>query len=950
MRLKLIAIVVAGLFAQSAQADDYFLWGGSVDFGGRGTNVDGANRNGAYGSTAPLSTTNPLTPFTGPVDGAKAKEYQDIDSAAIGVFDIRGGSRAYYLRAFGEELGRDDQFIDIVGGGYGVWKAQFYSNNIPHNYSFNALSPLNGSNGGLLQVGPAGAYPPAQNPANWYTFNYGTQRNTVGGNLEFSNKSPWFIRADYNEVKTNGVKPASAQLGTGSGNGLIELGAPVEYTTKNAVIEGGYNSKQYGFKLAYVDSKFSDGNDSYQWTNFYMRSGLDGSLLPPDNELKKWSFNGYIKQLPWDSAIIGRFTQSKLTNSVGLTSPLWTSSLKPTSTAASPQGNPVGVGYLLTQPFDSETNQNLSNFNGEIKTTTFNVAWNASPMAKLDTRVYYAYYDKQNNSTTVSYRQGSQGTNCATPAVNSATCFTIAALPEENGEAFSYTKNMAGVDATWAFDRSNRLLGGYDWESIKRNDYELGGQEAPKSDDNRLWVEYRNTGWETLTGRLKYEFLQQRSDLINSNPPTSVAAYYSAYNVNSFDRNTVKLNVDWTPMPMLLIGVGATWRDTDYKDNFYGRTKDKSQQYDVTASWGDEKLRITGIGNWGKIEYNQAYRNVGSLTANPPTFTGATPNDPQNSVNYNWSTQNTQDGWMGAALVDWAATDKLMLTASYTYQKTTGGVDFTSGNTTAGGGYLGGPLVNYITDNTKLQRFQIKGTYDYSKKWAFNAGYAYEKYDYGDGQMAGYASYYPYFQNLNTTATGSNYSWFSGAFGNPSYTTNLFWLTVTYKFDPPEQVYVAPKLAEAPKPVVTPPPPPPPPPPAPAPAPAPAPQVQKITLDAKVLFAFGKADLTPEGKAAIDSQVVSKLAQVQKLDVVIVTGHTDRIGSDASNKKLSEERAAAVGSYLGSKGVDKAKIQTIGMGEAQPVVQCDQKNMKDLIACLQPNRRVDVEVKGEVRK
>ena len=47
-------------------------------------------------------------------------------------------------------------------------------------------------------------------------------------------------------------------------------------------------------------------------------TALDASLLPPDNELKKWSLNGYIKQLPWDSAIIARFTQSKLTNNVGL--------------------------------------------------------------------------------------------------------------------------------------------------------------------------------------------------------------------------------------------------------------------------------------------------------------------------------------------------------------------------------------------------------------------------------------------------------------------------------------------------------------------------------------------------------------------------------------------------------------------------------------------------------
>ena len=126
--------------------------------------------------------------------------------------------------------------------------------------------------------------------------------------------------------------------------------------------------------------------------------------------------------------------------------------------------------------------------------------------------------------------------------------------------------------------------------------------------------------------------------------------------------------------------------------------------------------------------------------------------------------------------------------------------------------------------------------------------------------------------------------------------------------------------------------------------------MQKITLDSKVLFEFDKAVLKPEGKAAIDSQVVGKLAQVQTLEVVLVTGHTDRLGSEAYNQKLSTERADAVRNYLISKGVDRAKIQSIGMGEKQPVVQCDQKNMKALIDCLQPNRRVDVEVKGETRK
>ena len=130
----------------------------------------------------------------------------------------------------------------------------------------------------------------------------------------------------------------------------------------------------------------------------------------------------------------------------------------------------------------------------------------------------------------------------------------------------------------------------------------------------------------------------------------------------------------------------------------------------------------------------------------------------------------------------------------------------------------------------------------------------------------------------------------------------------------------------------------------------PAPQVQKITLDSKVLFDFDKAVLKPEGKAAIDAQIVGKIAQVQKLEVVLVTGHTDRLGTEAHNQQLSLRRADTVRDYLVSKGVDKSKIETVGMGPKQPVVQCDQKQMKALIECLQPNRRVDVQVKGETTK
>ena len=145
-----------------------------------------------------------------------------------------------------------------------------------------------------------------------------------------------------------------------------------------------------------------------------------------------------------------------------------------------------------------------------------------------------------------------------------------------------------------------------------------------------------------------------------------------------------------------------------------------------------------------------------------------------------------------------------------------------------------------------------------------------------------------------------------------------------------------PDLAPKPPPPPAPPPaaaPPPPPPPPPPPKPAP-PQVQKITLASKALFDFDKAVLKPEGMAAIDTEIIAKLRDVQKLELVLVTGHTDRIGTQAYNQKLSERRADAVRNYLVSKGVPRDKIETLGMGKTQPVpgVTCTMTQMKALIA------------------
>ncbi|MES2532610.1 MAG: OmpA family protein [Pseudomonadota bacterium] len=130
---------------------------------------------------------------------------------------------------------------------------------------------------------------------------------------------------------------------------------------------------------------------------------------------------------------------------------------------------------------------------------------------------------------------------------------------------------------------------------------------------------------------------------------------------------------------------------------------------------------------------------------------------------------------------------------------------------------------------------------------------------------------------------------------------------------------------------------------APAPAPAPVappapPAASKVTFAADAFFDFDKSVLKPEGRAKLDD-LVSKIRDVN-LEVIIAVGHTDSIGSDAYNQRLSVRRAEAVKAYLVTKGIERNRVYTEGKGEKQPVA--DNKTAEGRAK----NRRVEIEVVG----
>ncbi|NRR28631.1 OmpA family protein [Oxalobacteraceae bacterium] len=172
-------------------------------------------------------------------------------------------------------------------------------------------------------------------------------------------------------------------------------------------------------------------------------------------------------------------------------------------------------------------------------------------------------------------------------------------------------------------------------------------------------------------------------------------------------------------------------------------------------------------------------------------------------------------------------------------------------------------------------------------------------------------------------------------FPNSKSNNQYLTLGLNYAFSKPAQP--APPPPPAPLAAVEPPPPAPLAPPLP---PAPA-RFEKITMSATELFSFDSAKLAPAQPKLDD--IANLLNANPSLDHVVITGYADRLGSDKYNQKLSEQRATSVKNYLAGKGVAATRLEAVGKGEQNPVVSCNDKKRADLIKCLEPNRRVEVE-------
>jgi MtrB/PioB family decaheme-associated outer membrane protein len=691
-------------------------------------------------------------------DASKLNEYRDLSAGGAAVFDLRGRGGRYFFDGFGENIGRDDMYVDFRGGSYGQFKYRLYSDWLRHNFGFGpdgGRTPyINPGDDRLTFFSTSPAARANSNVPPWTAFDYRTFRKDTGGNFEFSGASPWYARFDANEVRQTGIDKAnSAALGTSPGNGFIDLPYPVEYVTRNFMAEAGYQAPQGHLSVNWTQSRFQNENVLLGFQNSFFGNGYDTATFAPDNDYMKLGASGVLRRLPLASSLSGRVTYSEITNSANTIAAVL---------------NTAGSAALVP------TNPSTSTFDGKVKNTTAQFGLSSLPARNLDSRVYYNYYKRENDSTEVTYRTLTAGLSCFAPGTTGPGNVNVFCTSDRYG----YTKHNPGFELGFRINAENRLSGGYDYLSTERERF-----DADKTRDNRFFVQWSNSTFETVALRLRYQYLHRRSDFqtddagFNANSPFYLERFNRAFDVADVNQNLIKAFLDWSPMPFLDFGFEAYYKKNDYKNLTLGRTKDDRKEFYASVGYGDPSVfRVTLFGDIEFIEYDSYHRTISTVAGNG-ACTAAAPNcfDPgtaPTAQNYNWGSTLDDTNWMVGVGADWPLMARLLMKASAIVAKTDGTVDFQPQTLANGSPAANLPPINAY-DNTRRTSFTLRAVWQADRNWELSGGYAYERYKYDDAQYENYRY---------TVGTGTSTSYLSGIGAFQDYKANILFGTVRYKF------------------------------------------------------------------------------------------------------------------------------------------------------------------------
>lgn len=605
-------------------------------------------------------------------NSAKFLEYRDLNDGIYGNIFLDYFKSSYFFNIEGENIGQDDQSYLFKGGSYGNFKYSLFYDEIPHNLSFDAKTFYSGVGGDTLIIGGDPA-----NIATWRNFDYTVDRKKYGADVEVSLGSLFFIDIGVNRQEKDGLKP----MGTGEFSGQIEVPEPVDYTTDNLTITGGYRSTDIMFKVAGMLSSFDNDKKFLMWTNPFSGDN-EVDTLPPDNDYGKINANFTWRQLPMMSTLLVNASYSNLSNDFSI--------------------------FELHVPIPAALN--TTDFEGDISYTTFGVSFASRPIDQLRTRLYYNFLDKTNDSTVITYIDDSN-----------------------ESDLFEYTKNNAGVDVDYDLGMQTLLSGGYEFENIDRTNR----PDVESNTDNNLYIKVKNSSLDYLTAKFEYAYLNRDSDSdFDLTGVTMTDAEWIEQYVNRFDhttktKNSVKVGIEVYPTDDLDLGIDYTYAINDYDDVTLGRTKDRGHELYFDVMWRAAKmLNLSGFAGYEKYKADSNHYNYSVNQSADPLI------DDGNPATYRWNQTLDDDFWTVGLMAEIPLMqERLKLSLSGQYQNSDGQTDF---------GTQGlNPLLSINdADDYDLTTIEAKALYALTENLDLTLGYMYEKMNYDDLQYEGY-NYHP---------------------------------------------------------------------------------------------------------------------------------------------------------------------------------------------------------------
>lgn len=648
-------------------------------------------------------------------------------------FDLLGNLAVIEGKQGNNESITSDADVMMKLGMTDMYKLSLFYKDIPHNFTYDARTFLNGVGTYDLTKATPNALPTLATYAATPDFDYSIKRHTYGAEGEVSLKTPFFFSVNVDRNETNGLMPFALTTS------LREYPVPVNYLTNNLYLQTGYRSNNLIATLDGTISTFENDADRFRaWQNFSGGSyTYTYGYLPADNKYYKVGGSVMYKLPFWGSTFMAKAAHSILESDVLL------SDTSTSTVAATGVTTNSSSAYLTPR-----------NWAGRVNYTTASASLTSNPAKDLNTRIFFNFLDKENN--------GPADFNYGT------TSYTT--------ELFDYNKRNMGVDASYKLPAATKLSAGYEYLNIHR----AIRHDAPKTVDHTVFVQIKNELFDWMTAKVRYQRLMRDSEnlaaTLYGNDPVVSAGGTSLYWTKFFqpadtaDKNqdAIKVGLDFEPLHGLSLGVEYAYKHDNYTQNYLGILKADRHEVYVDANYTAGIAKLNAYADIEKVESNSRYRQM------PRTGTGTQYADPfgfSNATNYNWTSKRKDFNYALGIKAD-VELIKNTLTAGtgYRYENANGSNDFTTN--VAGIAFTN---VSALDDYIK-HALNAKLTYNFTKAVALELGYLYEHLKYSDDAWNGYQLI-----PVNTNGTNST-NYLSGAYTNPSYDANVVYTKLNFKF------------------------------------------------------------------------------------------------------------------------------------------------------------------------